>query len=740
MPPVLSASKGHCAVAAEPAPAGAPAMGARLQRREDFALVTGRGRFVDDIRLADALHVAFVRSTAAHGRIKAIDASEARAGPGVAAIYTGADVADLGDLTVNQVVDGMKIPPFPVLAGMQVRAVGQPVAAVLAMTANLAADAADAVLVEIDAQPALATLADAARGDALFEAVPGNIVLHKTWRAGRVDEIFAGAAHVVRAEAKHPRLAPTSLEPRGIAADYDAATGGLTVWLTTQTPHRSRTDLARILGLDSALIRLIAPDVGGAFGMKASLYPEEVLVAWAAWTLKRPVRWTASRSEDLLSASHGRGGWNCGSLAVSEDGRFLALRAEMIAPLGHWLTNSAAIPAWNAGRILPGPYAVEAVDISARALLTHTAPVGIYRGAGRPEAALLMERLVEEAARATGLDPAEIRRRNLIGSECMPHAGPTGIVLDSGNYPQALETFCRFAGYEDLKNERDARRAAGETTGIGLAFYVEPCGRGWESARVELCADGRIVGYTGSSSQGHGRETAYAQIVADVFGVDPDKVEIRAGDTATCPNGIGAVASRSTAIGGSALLAAAREAKAKADRDGGPAVAETVYETGGEAWGYGCHLAVVSIDVETGVLTVERIFCLDDVGTVINPMLVEGQIMGGVAQGFGEAMLEEIVYDADGQLLTGSLSDYALPRADRVPEIRIAAMATPSPLNLLGAKGVGEAGAIGAPAAILNAALDALTPHGVRDLTMPLTGGKIWSAIAAARKAGNDEV
>lgn len=703
-----------------------------MKRREDAALVTGRGRFVDDIRLKDPLHVAFARSTTAHGRLLHVDVSSALEFEGVIAAYAGPDVAELGGLLVNNVVATLKVPPYPILAVDRVRAVGQPVAALVARSSNAAVDACEAVVIDVEEAPALSTLADAEKGAALFHDIPENIAVRDEWTLGDVDAAFAQATHVVSVDVAHPRLAPTSLEPRGIAVDYDAATDRLTVWLSTQTPHRARSDLARILNIDEIRLRVIAPDVGGAFGMKASLYPEEIFVVWAALTLKRPVRWTATRSEEFLSASHGRGGRNRGTLALASDGRFLALRAEMTCPLGHWLPNSAAIPAWNAGRILPGPYRIEAVNVSTRGVLTHTAPVGIYRGAGRPEAALLMERLVEEAARTLDLCPADIRRRNLIPAEQMPFTGPSGMCLDSGNYPEALQVFCDFAEYTALKKAVLSRRASGELVGLGLAFYVEPCGKGWESARVEMRADGTVLAATGSSTQGHGRQTAYAQIVADVFGIDPSRIEVAAGDTALCPTGIGALASRSTAIGGSALLAAARQVKAEWDRAGIPSVAETVYENDGEAWGYGCHLALVSIDRETGALSAERISCLDDIGTVINPMLADGQVMGGIAQGVGEALLESIVYDADGQLLTGSLSDYALPRADDMPDIRLTALSTPSPNNLLGAKGVGEAGTIGAPAAILNAAIDALSPLGVCDLSMPLTSETLWRAIQDA--------
>lgn len=706
-----------------------------MRRVEDERLVTGRGRYVDDIRIDDALHVTFVRTMSARGRIVSIDADDARALPGVVAVFTGADVDALGDLSVNRVLETVHLLPFPVLASGRVAAVGQPVAAIVSRTSHQGADAAELVTVEIDDEPGSVGL-EPVTGEQLFADVPDNVAMSQTWSSGDVEAAFVAAAHLVEAEVCHPRLAPSSLEPRAIAAAYDTATDTLTVWLSTQTPHRSRKELARIIGIDKAALRLVAPDVGGAFGMKASLYPEEVLVVWAARQLKRSLRWTATRGEDLLSATHGRGARTKGRMAVAADGRFLALKAEVTSPLGHWLPNSAAIPAWNAARILPGPYMIDALDISTRAIVSNTAAVGIYRGAGRPEAAALMERLVDEAARATRVDPVEIRRRNLIPADEMPHRSPTGIVLDSGRYCQAIERLCEFADYAGLQQAKHERRDAGETVGVGLAFYVEPCGQGWESARVELHADGSVVAATGSSTQGHGRDTAYAQIVADVFGIAPEAVTVLSGDTETCPEGIGAVASRSTAIGGSALLQAAREVKEKAlslRPNADPVCATAIYEVGGEAWGYGCYLAIVSIDAETGVVTAEQLICVDDIGTVINPMLVAGQLMGGIAQGVGEALLENIVYDENAQLVTGSLTDYALPRADDMPEISITTMSTPSPGNLLGAKGVGEAGTIGAPAAILNAVHDALAPLGVGDLAMPLTSDRVWRAINTAQ-------
>lgn len=712
-------------------------VGQSLRRREDDSLITGQGCYVGDVALADALHVCFVRSPYAAGRILDCDLSAAAEMPGVVAAFTGADVGHLGRLTVNPVLETVEPTPYPVLAGDRIMAVGQPVAAIVATSPAAGADAADAVAIDVAPEDAVAHAERSLGGDPLFPGRSDNIALAQSWLSGDVKTAFQDSDYIAEVSLTHPRLAPSSLEPRTVAAAFEPASEKLTVWLSTQTPHRARSELAAMLAVAEDRIRVIAPDVGGAFGMKASLYPEEVFVVWAALSLRRPVRWTATRGEDLLSATHGRGTASKGELALTRDGRFLGLKADITCPLGHWLPTSAAVPAWNAARILPGPYRIDAVDIATRGVLTNSAPVGIYRGAGRPEAAALMERLVEAAARATGIDPIEIRRRNLLPPDSLPHTGPTGIVLDSGDYPAALEHLVELAGYNDLLAERERRRESGALAGIGLAFYVEPSGRGWESARVRLDPDGGITAATGGSSQGHGRETAFAQIVAEVFGMPPESVRVVHGDTDTAPTGIGALASRSTAIGGSALRQAAEQVRRRAEQIGqpdAPIEAETVYENDGEAWGYGCYLACITVDRETGAVTVEKLVCVDDAGRLINPMLVEGQVMGGVAQGLGEALMERIVYDDDGQLLTGSLTDYALPRAADMPPIEMATLSTPSPFNLLGAKGIGEAGTIGAPAAILNAALDALHPLGVRHLDMPLTSESVWRAIASAKK------
>lgn len=675
----------------------------------------GEGCFVGDVGLSTPLHLAFARSPVPEGDLAPLDLDDARAVPGVVAVHHGAEVADLGALSVNAVLPLARPPAYPILARDHVGWLGQPVAAVLAQTVQAAQDGAEAVWADI---------AEATRTH--------RPLTSKRWRTGDPAQAFAQAAHVVEVAVHHPRLAPSPLEPRAIAVDW--AEDGLTIWLSTQTPHRARSELARILAVDKARLRVIAPDVGGAFGMKGSLYPEEVFAVWASLHHRRPVRWCATRSEDFLSATHGRGLRTRGRLAVARDGTFLALEARVEAPLGAWVPNSGLVPAWNAARILPCGYDIPSVDIETSATPCPRAPMGIYRGAGRPEAACLMERLVDAAARATDIDPLEIRAHNVHGTGSLPVRTPTGNLLDSGNYPEALAAIARAVDYRALQAKRLRNRRLGRLSGIGMAFYLEPSGEGFETARVTW-TDAGVEVASGSSSQGHGRETAYAQIVSDVLQIAPSLVVVLQGDTQTCPAGIGAVASRGTAIGGSAVFVACERLRARHLKgEPLPLVEDIRYENEGQAWGYGVTLVTVDVDPDTGSATITGATCFDDAGRVLNPAFVEGQIRGGFAQGLGEAMMENVVYDDDGQLLTGSLMDYALPRATDMPPLAICGSEHPTSLNALGVKGVGEAGTIGAPAAILSAVLDALAPVGVTDLDMPLTACKIWSAIQAAEK------
>ena len=693
------------------------AIGQSPLRLEDARLITGRGCYVADITPPGCLNLVFARSAYASSRITAIDAGPARAMPGVEQVITGADIAGMPDFPVNPLLDNVTVPHAPALVSDHVNAAGDPIAAVIAETSSAALDAAE--LIDADYAPRTTP-------PGTDTATPFS----HHWRSGDVEAAFAAAAHVAKATITHPRLAPSPLEPRGCLASFDADANHLTVWLPVQTPHRARQDLARMLSLDEDQVRVIAPDVGGTFGMKAALGREELITAFAAMRLPRPVKWIATRSEDFLSATHGRGAVARGELALAGDGTFLALKADVTCPVGHWLPFSAAVPAMNAGRILPGPYAIENVQINARGAQEPRAPVGIYRGAGRPEAAMLMEQLADEAARLTGMDAIALRCKNFVCARAMPRTGPTGIVLDSGDYAAALETLLATAGYEKLCTARDQRRRAGAVTGLGLAFYVEPSGTGWESARIRLNEDGTLTAASGSSAQGQGRATAYTQVLASTLGVNPEHITVTFGDTATAPPGIGALASRSTAIGASALVAASRKLKARiAAGEPLPLEVATRYHTEAESWGYGCTLAAVTIDRDTGVLSVDTLYAVDDAGTIVNPQLFEGQLHGGMAQGIGEACMEQVIYDQDGQLLTGSFMDYALPRAAHMPAIHLHTLTTPAPGNLLGAKGIGEAGTIGTPAAIFNAARDALSPFGVTHLDMPLTSERLWRAM-----------
>lgn len=714
-------------------------IGRSRPRVEDGRLLTGQGRFIDDIRIDGCLHAAFVRSTQAHGRLRSVDVEEASGADGVVKIFVGSDLDHLGKTTVNPLMAALSPCPVTPLATAEVGAVGAPLAMVVATSAGAATDACDLVRADI------APLSPVPPSD----LQNGDIRASEMWSRPSAKTPRPNPAARVAVSLRQALVAPTALEPRAIVADPESEPGRLTVWLGSQSPHRARDELAAVLGIDTALIRVAAPDVGGAFGMKASLYPEDIAVVFAAWTLDRCVSWTASRSEDFLAATQGRGQQIDASLSADSDGNFLSLEANLRAPLGHWMPYSAVVPARNAGRILPGPYRCDDAFVSAAGVATNGAAVGIYRGAGRPEAALTMELLIERLADALEIPADGIRKRNLIAPADMPWTTPTGQVLDSGDYAaahgRAVELLAADLPAAAPRRASDPSRLHGAATIV----YIEPSGTGWETARITLHPDGAITAATGSAAQGQGRVTATQQIVADHLGVEPDAISVVEGDSAVPDTATGALASRSTPIGGSALVEACRSLRDQAaaaiggalapDPDWqavaqttGPLTADATYEAAGEAWGYGAVGCAVSIDPETGALSVERLVWVDDAGLVINPMLAEGQMLGGIAQGIGEAVLERIVYDDDGQLLTGSFMDYGIPRADDMPPVTLERMETASPMNPLGAKGIGEAGAIGAPAAIACAVMDALRPLGVKHLDMPYTPARIWQAIQRA--------
>lgn len=690
---------------------------AALTRVEDQRLLVGAGRYVHDLSLPGMLHVAFARSVHAHARIASIDTAPALDVEGVAAVLTGSDLPGLTMPPPNALLDGIAPIDMPLLAAQELSYVGQPFAVVLARDKGAAQRGADAIWADCS------ELAPWLDHDESADEVAS--VAHRSGSAP------PDAACTVRARQDQPRVVAMALEPRAMLVAWDEPAQCLKAWIPTQTPWRARADIARLLGLSPNQVQVIAPDVGGAFGSRSSLGPEELALAWVAHSRKCALKWTASRSEEFTSGMHGRGTRLQGQLSLDAAGRFLHLQARVQASVGAWLPFSAVVPARNTARILPGPYRVQGVDIRAGVRRAHAAPVTIYRGAGRPEAALLIERLVERAARQLGVDALELRRRNLIAAADMPYATPTGEVLDAGDYLQALERAAQHFGYDAERAGQARRRAAGEVVGIGTALYIEPCGQGWESARVTLLADGTVEVASGSSAQGQGHETSFASIAAQALGCDPARVRVRHGDTSHGPEGVGALASRSMAIGGSAVLLAAQEA---ARRQGAgeplPLVAEQIYHAPAEAWSYGCVMARMAIDRDTGRPRIERIVWADDAGHIVSPQLAKGQFLGGLAQGVGQALFERMAYDGNGQLITGSLMDYAVPRAEDVPaDVELHSLHIPTGANALGAKGVGEAGCIGVPAALLNAAADALSPFGEPELEFPLTQEQLWRAM-----------
>ena len=750
-------------------------VGRSIRRREDPPLLRGAGRFLDDLRLPNLAHLVFVRSPHAHARIAGMDLELARKAPGVIAVVSAAELDPFPPIGLVRAFDKMVLPPMAFLAADVVRAQGTPVAMVAAESVALAVDAAAAVRIEYTPLPGVAE-ADASLAPAAPDVVAGdgNRSFTYTVRAGDPERAFAAAARVVAVDVRQSRLAGVPLEPRGVAARWDGDT--LTVWSSTQVPHRIRDELARVLALPTERVRVIAPDVGGGFGVKGGPYREEILVPWLARRIGRPLKWISTRHEDLLTTHHGRGSVSHGELAVTSDGTILGLRARIDCPLGPHVGYTAAGTPRNHVRCLPGPYAIADVDIEARGAFTTTPTVGPYRGAGRPEAAFLIERLVDEAARALGLDPGEVRRRNLVPPERFPFATATGQSYDSGNYPAMLEAVLEAADYGALRRAQASRRARGELIGIGLSVYVEPSALGWESGSVRVEPDGRVTAVTGSSAHGQGHETTFAQVLADRLAIEPEVITIRHGDTAEIPTGIGTFGSRSVALGGGALAHAADAVVVRARRlaaqlleahaedvrltTGGFAVAGVpdrfvswsdvarlawdgqlpageprgleashVLAPEHEVWSGGAVVAMVAIERETGQWRLERLVWIDDAGTIVNPLLADGQLEGSLAQAWGQIAMEAVRFDADGHVLTGTLMDYAVPRADDVPHAEIHHAHSPTPRNPLGAKGLGEAGNIGVPPAVVNALVDALAPLGVRHLDMPLTAESVWQAM-----------
>jgi carbon-monoxide dehydrogenase large subunit len=756
-------------------------IGQAITRREDDRLLTGQGRFVDDLGEPGDLHLAFVRTPHAHARVGAIDAGQACAVPGVVAVLTGADLrADgVGSFATNPALKSpagtpMSTPPYFPLANDTARFVGQPVAAVVAESRAAAEAAAALVAVDYEPLPAVASL-DAALADGapqLWPEAPGNVAaVSRFGDAAACDAAIARAHHVTRLSVLNQRLAPVTIEPRGARASL-GADGRLTLQASSQNPSGMQQSLAKILGLPPEKVRVTVGDVGGGFGLKTLLHPEDVVCAHASRRLGRPVRWRATRIEEFQAASHGRDQQAEAELALDADGRILGLRVRITGNIGAYAHGPAAIINTAVGpKVITGVYHVPALDLSARAVITHTNVVGAYRGAGRPEAIFLIERLMDRAAAEMKIDPAELRRRNLIAPSAMPYRTPMGETFDSGNFPHLLERALVIADWAGFEARRRDSAARGRLRGHAVSTFLEWTGVVHEeSVRLQVEADGRVHAFTAMQAMGQGIETSYVQILADTLQIDPARIEIVQGDSDVAA-GLGSMGSRSLYIGGSAMMTASNQAIDEGRKLAGDALeapAEdveyaagrftvagtdlgiglgelaarqperriaigTVQKVGGPSWPNGVHVCEVEIDPETGVTEIVRYTTVDDVGRVINPLIVAGQVHGGIAQAVGQALMERVVYDDDGQLLTGSFMDYALPRAADLPDFDTHTdESSPCRINPLGAKGVGELGTVGATPTVINAVLDALRPLGVTDIAMPATPERVWRAIREA--------
>jgi aerobic carbon-monoxide dehydrogenase large subunit len=779
-----------------PQSTGSP-FGASIKRREDPRLITGQGKFVDDIVLPGTTHAAFVRSPHAHAVIRSIDTTRAEALKGVRAIFTGADLvaAGVNPIPVGWLLPDIKIPSHMPLAVEHVCHVGEAVAVVIADSPYVARDAAELVSIDYEPLPAVADTATALDNPTqIFDVAPGNRAFH--WAIGdtaATDEAFKAATHVVRQRLVNNRLSAVAIEPRACLASYNRGTEDLTLWVTSQNPHVHRLIMgAFVLGLPEHKFRVIAPDVGGGFGSKIFIYPEECVIAWASKKTGRPVKWTATRSESFLTDAQGRDHVTDAELALGPDGQILGLRVKTIANMGAYLSLFApCVPTYLYGTLLSGPYAIPTIDCQVDAVFTNTVPVDAYRGAGRPEACYVLERLMDLAANQIGVDPAVLRRKNFVASDKFPYQTPVALTYDSGNYAPALDLALKKIGYPALRAEQLRARQEGRFIGIGLSTYIEACSLApsavvgslgaqaglYESANVRVHPTGKVTVYTGSHSHGQGHETTFAQIVAGELGIPMEDVDIIHGDTGQVQFGMGTYGSRSGAVGGTAIYMSLQKIKEKAKKiaahlleasaddielDGGkffvrgspdrskafPEItlaaylahnypaglepgleASSFYDPSNFTFPFGAHVAVVEVAPDTGAVKVLRYVAVDDVGNVINPMIVDGMVHGGIAQGMAQALWEHARYDDAGQPLTASLMEYAIPKADQVVNYETDRTVTPSPVNPLGVKGAGETGTIASPAAVANAVLDALTPFGVTHIDMPLTPDKLWAAM-----------
>ena len=778
------------------------------RRREDVGLITGQSCYVDDMKLPQerpaVLHMALVRSPYAHAQIKDINLEAARALPGVVAAFSGTElVSGIPPLELISSLPGLKIPQRRPLAIDRVRYVGDPVAVVLAENRYIAGDARDMVEIDYDILPSVVDSEAALAPDAplLYEEFGSNVAVTISSGGGDIEAAFTQADKVVRLRVVNQRVSPGSLEGRACLFDFDAATGQLSVWLSTQTPFQAQQALAHALGLEQSKIRVVSPQVGGAFGAKLGISGEEIIAALLAIKYERPIKWIEDRSENLQSQTHGRGQVDYVEAAVQQDGRLLGLRVRNVADFGAFLSYTTPLSPNTTGRMLNGPYAIQALDYQALGVFTNTVPTAAYRGAGRPEATYLLERTMDAIARELHLDAADVRRRNLIAPDAFPYRTVHGVVYDSGNYPAALERVLELSNYADWRVRQQERRKAGSNTllGIGLSTFVEISGGPFgasgpgtpqDAAMVRIRRDGTILVQSGVVHNGQGYFTAFAQIAAQTFHLPGSQVEVQMNDTGLPAYSHGTFGSRTTQIGGTAVLLTAQAAREKALHVAAQlleAAPDDLEMTGGQvsvrgvpgramslgelarqveehadliehdtptfnskpieglaAWrafspsaptfSSGAHVAIVEVETETGEVHILHYVAVDDCGRILNSYLTEAQVHGGLAQGIGQALYEEIIYDENGQPLTGTLLDYTLPNAEQIPDIVVDAIETPSPINPLGAKGAGEAGCIGGPPTIVNAVLDALAPLGIDTIDMPLRPEKVWTLLQAARQ------
>ena len=770
-------------------------IGAAVKRREDLRFITGRGTYTDDLNVPGQTYGVFLRSPYARAKINAIDAADALQVDGALAVFTGQDTAadGLGDLPCGWLVkskDGsdMVSAPHPPLAVSQVNYVGEPYGLVVAESLAAAREAAESVAADFEELTPVVATAEAAQASPIHEGLEANLAYD--WELGdeaATDAALAAAAHVTRLDLTNNRLIPNAIEPRAALATFDPTSGEYQLRTTSQNPHLERLVLSAFVQIaPEHKLRVVAPDVGGGFGSKIFVYAEETVVTWAAAKVGRPIKWTAERSESFLADAHARDHVTHAELGLDEAGRFTALKVRTTANLGAYLSLfGSSVPTFLYGTLLAGQYKTPNIHVQTHGVYTNTAPVDAYRGAGRPEATFVVERIVEAAARETGRDPAELRRLNMIEPGDFPYETPVALVYDTGNYQASLDKALQLADYGGFKQRRAASEAEGKRRGIGFSCYIEACGLApsqlaiqlgagvglYESGEIRINPTGSVTVFTGSHSHGQGHETTFAQVVSDKLGVPFDDVEVVHGDTGRVEFGLGTYGSRSLAVGGSALISAADKIIAKGTRiaahmmqaepdnvafeegafisgnqrltlqevafasyvpadyppDLEPGLSEKAfYDPENFTYPAGAHIAEVEVDEATGVVQLVNFVAVDDFGHVINPMIVDGQVHGGLAQGAGQALLEHGIYDADGQLTTGSYMDYCMPRADDVPDFTVDTTVTPCTHNPLGVKGCGEAGAIGSPAAIINAVTDAV---GTEEIAMPATPEQVWRKL-----------